>query len=90
MRQDITFNKTKPKILQKTDQCALCLQYFSHQYELNPLKLKIIIEVALHYDKGNQQLFRLTQKAFDAEQNEVTPMVDISTRCVASMTTSRL
>ena len=68
VRQDITFSKTKPKILQKRDQCALCYQYFSHEYELNPLQLKLIIDVALFYDKADEKMFRLSQKAANGDQ----------------------
>ena len=43
-------------------------EYFSHEYELNPLQLKLIIDVALFYDKADENMFRLTQKAANGDQ----------------------
>lgn len=88
MRQDITFSKTKPKILQKRDQCGLCYDFFSHEYELNPLQLKLIIDVALYYDKADDKMFSLTQTASNANQVYVV-WCDGSSRPARWTTTSR-
>jgi len=56
----------------------LCYKYYSQQYELNPLQLKLIIDVAIYYDKAQEKMFQLTQKAANADQIAVGKMAYFS------------
>ena len=56
----------------------MCYKYYSQQYELNPLQLKLIIDVAIYYDKAQEKMFQLTQKAANADQIAVGKMAYFS------------